>query len=151
MGFEEDFEEMRKRIDKMFRDFFRGRSSDWQGPFVYGFSVRVGKDGKPQIKEFGTMKPTVEGRDPSEREPVYDIIEGEDEIYVTVELPGTTPDRISLRASERVLTIEAHGFRRYWKVLELPEPVDASSLRWTFNNGVLDITLTKRAKRIRAG
>ncbi len=97
------------------------------------------------------MKPTVQGRDPSEREPVYDVIEGEQEIYITVELPGTTPERISLRASERVLTVEAQGFRRYWKVLELPDTVDASSLRWTFNNGVLDITLAKRTTRVRAG
>jgi HSP20 family protein len=150
MGFEEDFEEMRKRIDRMFREFFHGRSSDLRGPFVYGFSVKVGKDGVPRIKEFGNMKPTVEGRDPADREPVYDVIEGEDEIYITVELPGTTPERISLRASERILTIEAQGFRRYWKVVELPDSVDAASLKWTFNNGVLDVTLTKRAKRVRA-
>ncbi len=97
------------------------------------------------------MKPTVEGRDPSEREPVYDVLEGEEEIFVTVELPGTVPEKISLRASERVLTVEAQGFRRYWKVLELPEPVDASSLTWTFNNGVLDIILNKRTKRVKAG
>ncbi|MFQ5838166.1 MAG: Hsp20/alpha crystallin family protein [Thermoplasmata archaeon] len=151
MGFENDFEKMRRRIDKMFRDFFQGRSSNFRSPFVYGFSAKAGRDGVPRIKEFGTMRPTVEGRDPSEREPVYDVIEGEDEIYVTVELPGTTPEKISLRASEHALAVEAHGFRRYWKVLELPEPVEASSLRWTFNNGVLDVTLTKRAKRIRAG
>ncbi len=151
MGFEEEFEEMRKRIDKMFRDFFQSKSSDLRSPFVYGFSVKVEKDGVPRIKEFGSMKPTVQGRDPSEREPVYDVIEGEQEIYITVELPGTTPERISLRASERVLTVEAQGFRRYWKVLELPDTVDASSLRWTFNNGVLDITLAKRTTRVRAG
>lgn len=150
MGFEKEFEQMRKKIDKMFRDFFRDYSSQFRAPFHYGFSVRIGKDGIPKIKEFGTMKPTVEGRDPSEREPVYDVMEGEEEIYVTVELPGTVPDKISLRASERVLTVEAHGFRRYWKVLELPEAVDASSLTWTFNNGVLDIVLEKQSPRVQA-
>ncbi len=151
MGFEREFEQMRKKIDKMFRDFFHGYSSKFRAPFHYGFSVRVDKEGIPRIKEFGTMKPTVEGRDPSEREPVYDVLEGEEEIFVTVELPGTVPEKISLRASERVLTVEAQGFRRYWKVLELPEPVDASSLTWTFNNGVLDIILNKRTKRVKAG
>lgn len=96
------------------------------------------------------MRRPVEAQDPSEREPVYDVIEAEDSVHVTVELPGTTPEKISLRASARVLTVEAHGFRRYWKVLEMPEPVEASSLAWTFNNGVLDVTLGKRTEGIRA-
>ncbi len=151
MGFEEDFKEMRKRIDKMLRSFFQNRSPNPKKPFVYGFSVRVGKDGVPKIKEFGSMRPTVEGRDPSEREPVYDVIDGDEDVFITVDLPGTTPEKISLRTSERVLTIEAQGFRRYWKAIDLPDRVEASSLSWTFNNGVLDISLRKKAKSVRAG
>ncbi len=150
MGFEEDFKEMRKRIDKMLRSFFHTQSPG-KKPFVYGFSVRVGKDGVPKIKEFGSMRPTVEGHDPGEREPVYDVIEGDEEIYITVDLPGTTPEKISIRTSDKVLTIEAQGFRRYWKVIDLPDRVDSSSLSWTFNNGVLDVILAKKTKRVRAG
>lgn len=145
MGFEEDFEEMRRKIDSMLQDFFR------RGPLASRSSSHPTDGGHVERgRENGTMKRTVEGQDPSEREPVYDIIEGEGAIFVTVELPGTTPEKISLRASERVLTVEAQGFRRYWKVLELPEAVDAASLRWTFNNGVLDITLNRKAESIRA-
>lgn len=150
MGFEEDFKDMRKKIDKMLRSFFQKSSPESKKPFVYGFSVRVGKDGVPKIREFGTMKPTVEGQDPSEREPVYDVIEAADEIYITVDLPGTTPEKIRLRASEKVLTVEAEGFRRYWKVVDLPDRVEASSLGWTFNNGVLDVKLAKKTTPVRA-
>lgn len=150
MGFEEDFKEMRKKIDKMLRGFFQKSTPKTQKPFVYGFSVRVGKDGVPKIREFGTMKPTVEGQDPSEREPVYDVIETDDAIYVTVDLPGTTPEKIRLRASEKVLTVEAEGFRRYWKVLDLPDRVEAGTMGWTFNNGVLDVSLGKRSSPVRA-
>ncbi|MCJ2520064.1 MAG: Hsp20/alpha crystallin family protein [Candidatus Thermoplasmatota archaeon] len=148
MGFEEDFKEMREKIDKMLRSFFKGKPSNLKSPFVYGFSVRVGKDGIPKIREFGTMKPTVERRDPIEREPVYDVIEGDEQIFITVDLPGATPEKIRLRASERVITIEAQGYRRYWKVLDMPERVDASSLSWTFNNGVLDISMNKRTRSL---
>lgn len=146
MGFEEDFDEMRRKIDKMLGDFFRGRAAAAPGPT----SHTPAGEGPRSKRENGNMRRTVEGQDPAEREPVYDLIEGEESIFVTVELPGTTPEKISLRASDRVLTVEAHGFRRYWKVLELPESVDASSLEWTFNNGVLDVSLTKRAASVRA-
>ena len=30
------------------------------GPFVYGYSVKIGPDGKPVIREFGNMKPGLE-------------------------------------------------------------------------------------------
>ncbi len=148
MSFEKDFEEMRKRIDRMLKDFFRGRPY-WSGTPVDRGAVkkkrqRVAKE--PQKDE--SMSRVVKGRDPSEREPVYDVITGEEDIFITVELPGTTPEKISLRASERALTVEAQGYRRYWKILEMPEPVEASTLTWTFNNGVLDVTITKQAQGI---
>ncbi|MCJ2554870.1 MAG: Hsp20/alpha crystallin family protein [Candidatus Thermoplasmatota archaeon] len=150
MSFEKDFEEMRKRIDRMLKDFFRGRPY-WSGTPV---GRGAGKKRRPrdaeQRREGESMSRVVEGKDPSEREPVYDVIAGEEDIFITVELPGTTPEKISLRASERALTVEAQGYRRYWKILEMPEPVETSSLTWTFNNGVLDITITKQARSIRA-
>ncbi len=97
------------------------------------------------------MRPTIEGRDISEREPFYDIIEGEEEITITVELPGSKKEEIYLRATERSLAIDVNSSKRYWKLLELPEPVDAESLLWTFTNGVLDIVLRKRAKHVQVG
>ncbi|MFQ6012999.1 MAG: Hsp20/alpha crystallin family protein [Thermoplasmata archaeon] len=149
MSFEKDFEEMRKRIDRMLRDFFKGRPY-WSGTPVGRRTPKKGTRGAEERREAEPMSRVVEGKDPSEREPVYDVIAGEDDIFITVELPGTTPEKISLRASERALTVEAQGFRRYWRILEMPEPVKASSLTWTFNNGVLDITLAKQAQSIRA-
>jgi HSP20 family protein len=95
------------------------------------------------------MRPTVEGRDVSDREPFYDVIEGEEEITVTVELSGVQRDEIYLRATERSLAIDVNSSRRYWKLLELPDPVEGDSLRWTFNNGVLDIVLRKRARHVK--
>ncbi|MFQ5552272.1 MAG: Hsp20/alpha crystallin family protein [Thermoplasmata archaeon] len=150
MTFEKDFEEMRKRIDKMLKDFFKGRPY-WSGtPVDRRGAKKKRRRGAEERREGESMSRVVEGKDPSEREPVFDVIAGDEDIFITVELPGTTPEKISLRASDRALTVEAQGFRRYWKVLEMPEPVEASSLTWTFNNGVLDITVTKQAQSIRA-
>ncbi|MFQ5919252.1 MAG: Hsp20/alpha crystallin family protein [Thermoplasmata archaeon] len=146
MTFEKDFEEMRKRIDKMLKDFFKGRPY-WSGTPVDRGSAKKKRRrrGAEERRKDESMSRVVEGKDPSEREPVYDVIAGEEDIFITVELPGTTPEKISLRASERALTVEAQGYRRYWKILEMPEPVEASTLTWTFNNGVLDVIITKQA------
>ena len=148
MTFEKDFEEMRNRIDKMLKDFFRGRPY-WSGtPVDRGAAKKKRRRGAKEPQKDESMSRVVEGRDPSEREPVYDVIAGAEDIFITVELPGTTPEKISLRASERALTVEAQGYRRYWKILEMPEPVEASTLTWTFNNGVLDVTITKQVQGI---
>jgi HSP20 family molecular chaperone IbpA len=149
VGFEKDFEEMRKRIDKMLKDFFKGRPY-WSGTPVDRGAKKKRRQAAEERRMDGSMSRVVEGKDPSEREPVYDVIAGDEDIFITVELPGTTPEKISLRASERALTVEAQGFRRYWKIIEMPEPVETSSLTWTFNNGVLDITITKQAQSISA-
>ena len=31
------------------------------GPIVYGYSMTIGPDGKPRIKEFGNVKPSAIG------------------------------------------------------------------------------------------
>ncbi len=47
------------------------------GPFVYGYSMKIGADGKPEIQEFGNLKKepqrTTEVKE--EREPLVDIVE----------------------------------------------------------------------------
>src|SRR3954452_5473926 len=54
------------------------------GPIVYGYSMTIGPDGKPRIREFGNVKPTSAGRSmdrigrskpqiSAEREPLSDV------------------------------------------------------------------------------
>jgi HSP20 family protein len=57
---EREFSEMRESMDNMFRQAAQGRSTQKPGkggPFMYGYSVRTGPDGKPQVKEWGNMPP----------------------------------------------------------------------------------------------
>src|SRR4029453_15204058 len=65
------------------------------GPFVYGYSMTIGPDGKPRVKEFGNVKsPMGRGRGfykpmiSSEREPLSDVSITDNEVKVTVEMPG---------------------------------------------------------------
>jgi len=121
------------------------------GPFVYGYSVKIGPDGKPTIREFGNMKPglTGEGGPPlnltERREPLVDVIEDGDAVKVLAELPGVEKRDIRLKATDHSLTINVDNpTRKYYKELEFPEEVDEKSAKSTYTNGVLEIVFRKR-------
>ena len=121
------------------------------GPFVYGYSVKIGPDGKPVIREFGNIKPGPggEGQPPlnlqEQREPLVDIIEEDDMLKVMAELPGVAKEDIRLYVTERTLTIDVETpGRRYSKELDLPAEVEESSAKSTYRSGVLETVFRKR-------
>lgn len=121
------------------------------GPFVYGYSVKIGPDGKPIIREFGNIKPGLggEGQPPlnlqEQREPLVDVLEEDNKLKVIAELPGVAREEIRLYVTESTLTIDVDTpEHRYHKELELPAEVDESSARSTYTNGVLETVLNKR-------
>jgi len=68
-----DIEEMMNKELKEFtsrvpKDYVRerklpdGRKIRELGPFVYGYSMTIGPDGKPVIREFGNVQPTRRGK-----------------------------------------------------------------------------------------
>jgi HSP20 family protein len=123
------------------------------GPFVYGYSVKIGPDGKPIIREFGNMKPglTGEGEAPlnltDRREPLVDVIEDGDAVKVLAELPGVEKKDIRLKATDHSLTVSVDNpTRKYYKELEFPVEVDEKSAKSTYTNGVLEIVFRKKRR-----
>jgi HSP20 family protein len=121
------------------------------GPFIYGYSVKIGPEGKPRIREFGNIKPGTggEGRPPlnmqDSMEPLIDVIEEAEEVKVLAELPGVEKKDIRLYATEKTFTIRVDTLeRKYFKELELPVEVDESSARSNYRNGVLETILRKK-------
>ena len=124
------------------------------GPLVYGYSVKIGPDGKPTVREFGNMKPGSRGEEglplnlQDQREPLVDVIDEEDQIIVLAELPGVDKEEIQLYVDEHMLTIKVDTPERgYHKELDLPSEIDASSSRSTYKNGVLETVLKKKKRR----
>jgi HSP20 family protein len=160
-------EEMEKEMAEVFRDMENVMPRDMvrvrrlpdgsvkreYGPFVYGYSVKIGPDGKPVIREFGNIKPGPgrEGEPPlnlqDQREPLIDIIEEDDKIKVLAELPGVEKEAIRLYVTRDTLTIDVDTpERRYRKELELPFEIDDKSAVSTYQNGVLETVLTKKKR-----
>ncbi len=160
-------EEMEKEMAEAFKDMENTMPEDMYrerrlpdgsvrreyGPFVYGYSVKIGPDGKPIIREFGNMKPglTGEGRAPlnltERREPLVDVIEDGDTVKVVAELPGVEKRDIRLKATDHSLTINVDNpTRKYYKELEFPEEVDEKTAKSNYTNGVLEIVFRKKRR-----
>ena len=167
-----DIEDMMKEMeDMMERNFEQFRTSipeemkrerklpdgttvpEW-GPFVYGYSMTVGPDGKPKIREFGNVKPSSDPKKcginkpgidvKEEREPLVDIISANGEIKVIVELPGVAKEDIKLHGTEDKLTISVEiPDHKYFKEIEMPTKIEPKKAKTSYKNGVLEVTVPK--------
>ena len=73
-----------------------------------------------------------------------DVLESDEGVRVVADLPGVDKDDLSLRCDGEVLTISAAtDHREFDERIRLPVHVDEHSASATFNNGVLEVTLTK--------
>ena len=166
-----DFDEM---FERMFQDMAKDMPKEQMterklpdgstirqfGPFVYGYSMSVGPDGKPNVQEFGNVKPSrrpgmfgteqpaLEPMD--SREPLVDVINEAEQVRVLAELPGVEKSDIRTTISEDTLTIKVDTpARKYYKEVQLPTGVDPESSKASYNNGALEIALRKLKPRPR--
>ena len=144
MAIEDEFEEMRKTINRMLKDAFEGKLGVFREPFIYGFTTRS----RDAARSEGAVR-AVERQEVVSRDPLSDVILTEDAVYVTADLPGIHDEEISTRIDGRRLIIEAEGEPRYYSAIELPHDVDPATLERTFRNGVLDIAVLRR-REVRA-
>ncbi len=148
-------EEMMRMMERMMRlSLFNLSEKDLErlakqpNTYVYGYSIRIGPDGKPVIREFGNFKPEIKQPPLSnEREPLVDIMEDDKNITIVVELPGVEKDEIDLRGNGKELKIKVDGKKRkYSKVISLPDNVTFDKAKATYNNGILEISIPKSKK-----
>lgn len=152
-GFEERFRRDWKQINRLMREATRGDlpSPDNGGPYVYGWSLRMGSDGKPHFEEFGNVPQEQQIGSSTEtvkrREPLVDVVEEEGIITITAEVPGVDKKDIDLEITEGTLCIKVdQNEREYYKEVKLPAEVEQDSATASYRNGILDIELKKTKK-----
>jgi len=157
-----EFESWWRRTRKLFEDFDKlfdelmkeslmeepERGVRRYGPFYYGFSVTIGPDGVPRVREWGNVKPGVPRPRVSEAvEPFVDVVEDETTVKVIADIPGVEKEDINVEATESEVRISAtRGERKYHKVVELPARVKPETAKAQYKNGVLTLTLEKVEK-----
>ena len=94
------------------------------------------------------------------RRPIVDIAETDKEVVATAEMPGLEKNDIKINLTEDILEISAEtkkeeekkekGYiykeRRsgsYYRAISLPSTVDPDNAKAAYNNGVLQITMSK--------
>jgi HSP20 family protein len=149
---EREFENIEGRIPKdLIREYDapEGGKVRKVGPIVYGYSMTIGPDGKPKVREFGNVK-SIRGLGgfteiSSETEPLMDVITTDKEIKVVVEMPGITKDKISINIKDNILEVKGEGPpRTYHRTIEIPTDTDIETAKSTYNNGILEITFKKK-------
>jgi HSP20 family protein len=153
-----DFE-YRKFLERWFDTFDEIeniKEQDQPGTYVYGFTYKLGPDGKPEYREFGNIPreypelPSMEYR-----EPITDVQKREGETDITLEIPGVSKNEISIETRDNVLIVKVDKEgRKYYKEVELEGEIPPENVKASYSNGVLDIvvkrppTVKKEGKKI---
>jgi HSP20 family protein len=154
---EHEFEDIEKTVPKdLVREYDTPQEGKVRevGPLVYGYSMTVGPDGKPKVKEFGNIKPSkrigfgtglsrpeISG----EMEPLTDVTTADKEIKVIIDMPGLSKDKIKVEVYENKVEVKSDDpQRKYRKIVELLPEADIESARCAYNNGILEITFNKK-------
>jgi HSP20 family protein len=169
------FDEMRREMERQFEEQFKNFQStvpkdlvrEYEtpeggkvrevGPIVYGYSMTIGPDGKPRVREFGNVRspsslsgggvggsftrPLIS----SEREPLADVTTSSTEVKVVLEMPGVSKDKIKISAYDNSVEIKSDDpQRKYHEVIDLPPEADIETAKSNYRNGILEITFKKK-------
>ena len=110
------------------------------------------------------LEPALPAHGEQAQVPYVDVIDRDNEVVVTADLPGVDKDDIKLSVEDDVLEISAEkktargqeeqgylrrerSYSRFYREVRLPSPVDESKARASFNNGVLEVVLPKAEKK----
>jgi len=143
-----------KDFEEIERFFEKGLEKSSSEEYFYGFSVTIGPDGKPIIREFGSKpkrkhiveinyeKEHPKIREVSEGYPDIDILEDNSTITVIAEIKGADKKNIDVKVlkDRETLVIRAP---EYFREIKLPSKVNPSKAKAHYKHGVLEVVLEK--------
>ena len=124
-------------IDGIFEEF-KGNDS---GSCCYGYTMTVGPDGKPVVKEYGNVKPGLVPTSDT-REPLVDIIVDEKEkvVKLIAEMPGVEKTDVKIVVENKIVDLSAgHDEKKYHVKIPVKHKVDENSAKASYKNGILQI------------
>ena len=143
-----EFDTAEEMLNRMFRTVREGDIQPLKGnfPYYYGYQITVGPNGRPQVKEFGNIRPTMKGlvEQSGIRNPLIDtnFNDKENTYVITAEMPGVTKEDIKVSISEQTATIRAkHGDKKYLSEIPFDVELDDTSAKATYTNGILELKI----------
>ncbi|OLC36556.1 MAG: molecular chaperone [Thaumarchaeota archaeon 13_1_40CM_4_38_7] len=131
-----------KELDEMWDEMKTEENVQTFGPYYYGYSMTVGPDGKPVVKEYGNIRP---GLLPTAetREPLVDVIVDDKEklLKLIAEMPGVEKKDIKIEVVGQTVNIDAeHNDRKYHTKVPVKHKVDEDSVKAAYANGILEVS-----------
>jgi HSP20 family protein len=153
--FEKIFESMRKMYrNDNFEDFIQDTNDDrfgLNGNFVQSFGANIAPRKESNVPEFENDRSmTLEKRHEKSEKDGFpaDIIETDEEISVTINIPGAGKEDINLNVTDDSLEIIINTPKvRYHKIHKLPCAVKPKATIASYKNGVLDIVMKQKEKK----
>lgn len=153
--FERIFDEMQKMFESTnFGEWIKEALRDSSGPnkrFIHRLGIDIVPVGKPKVQRFCNCpfkNPKGEPMSYKEPEPLTDIIEGDEEVAVTVEITGVEKEDIDFNVTEDTIEITACGpEREYHELIDLPCVIKPKTMKVTYKNGVLDVVVKRKEKK----
>lgn len=136
------FGEYDRLFQRLSRAFDLEGLEDAGGPVYYGYTLTVGPDGRPVVREYGNVRPDTlpgtQGRQP----PVDTIVDEKNGgVKLVAEMPGVEKDDIRIVAEDEHVEIRAErGDKKYRARAPLDRPVDRDSAKASYKNGILEIS-----------
>jgi HSP20 family protein len=128
-------------MDDIFEEFKDSDNLQTYGPYYYGYTMTIGPDGKPVIKEYGNVKPALLPTS-DVREPFVDVLVDDKEkvLKLVAEMPGVEKKDIKIIVEGRTVNLDAeHGEKKYSAKVPIRQKVDENSVKATYANGILEV------------
>lgn len=144
--FDDEFDRIFKKmsssffdIDDTFEEFKENGSNS--GPFYYGYTMTIGPNGKPVVKEYGNVKPGLLSSADT-REPIVDAIVDEKEklVKLVAEMPGVEKTDVKILVQDKSVDISAErGEKKYHVKVPIKHKVDENTAKASYKNGILEL------------
>ena len=128
-------------IEDIFEEFKDSTNTQTSGPYYYGYTVTIGSDGKPIVKEYGNVRrgllPTADAR-----EPLVDVLVDDKEkvLKIVAEMPGVEKKDIKIVVEGRTINLDAeHGDKKYHTKVPIKHKVEEDSVKASHANGILEV------------
>ncbi|MEE8181243.1 MAG: archaeal heat shock protein Hsp20, partial [Nitrosopumilaceae archaeon] len=133
MFFDDEFDGLFKKmsrsfmnLDEIFEEANESGNIQSYGPFYYGYTMTVGPDGKPVVKEYGNVKPGLLPTSDT-REPLVDTLVDEKEkvLKLVAEMPGVEKKDVKVVVEDKTVCIDAeHGKKKYHAKVPIKQKVN---------------------------
>ena len=153
MFFDDEFDKLFNRLSRSFVNldevFEEAKKSGTScGPFCYGYTMTIGPDGKPVVKEYGNVKPGLLPTSDT-REPLVDTIVDEKEkiVKLVAEMPGVEKKDVKIVVDGKLVNIDVEsGEKKYHAKVPIKHKVDENSVKASYKNGILEIAFKLQEK-----